>query len=87
MQINAGYFDITCSAALYGITKSIGYCCLPHCFRLWLLFVGVQKCMILFCQQYKLCYFCTEYTVNWDRCDCAGWQCRNLSEWYLVLNI
>ena len=30
---------------------------------------GQQKCMILFCWQHKLCYFCTEYAVNWGSCD------------------
>jgi hypothetical protein len=30
---------------------------------------GQQKCMILFCWQHKLCYFCTEYAVNWGCCD------------------
>jgi hypothetical protein len=25
--------------------------------------------MILFCWQHKLCYFCTEYAVNWGCCD------------------
>lgn len=28
--------------------------------------------MILFCQQRKLCYFCTEYAVNWGWCVCIA---------------
>ena len=27
--------------------------------------------MILFCQQHKLCYFCTDYMVNWAKCGAA----------------
>jgi len=31
----------------------------------------MQKSVILFCRQRKLCYFCTVYAVNWGDCGCA----------------
>ena len=45
-----------------------GCCLFSFCFVL------VEKSMILFCQPHKLCYFCTEYAVNWDVYGCAGWR-------------
>ena len=31
----------------------------------------MQKSVILFCRQRKLCYFCTVYAVNWGDCGCV----------------
>ena len=48
-----------------------------------LLVATMQKCMILFCQQHKLCYFCTEYTVNWG--SCISWSCNNPREYIWII--
>ena len=40
------------------------------------LFRRMQKSLILFCRQHKLCYFCTVYTVNWGDCGCVCDGCK-----------
>lgn len=40
------------------------------------LFRRMQKSLILFCRQRKLCYFCTVYTVNWGDCGCVCDGCK-----------